>query len=59
VTPIIVAVIVSLPPTAAVIISARKNAKKVEEIHLLVNSRLATALEELEEVRTALQKERS
>ena len=56
-TAILVAVIVSLPPTAAVIVSARKNAKKVEEIHVLVNSRLATALEELEEVRTALQKE--
>jgi len=58
VTAILVAVIVSLPPTAAVIVSARKNAKKGEEIHVLVNSRLATALEELEEVKAALQKER-
>jgi len=54
VVPIVVALIAGVAPMTAVIISSRKSGRKMEEIHVLVNSRLTQALEEIESLKVTL-----
>jgi hypothetical protein len=44
---VVIALIAAVPPTLAVLLSHVKANKKLDGIHVLVNSRLSTALEEL------------
>ena len=56
---IVIAVIGALAPTLAVLISWRLNAKKVQEIHLLVNSQLEAALAEIEALKARANEQQS
>lgn len=48
------AAITAIAPTMAVIFAARHQKKKLEEIHVLVNSRLQIALDEIKILRNKL-----
>ena len=50
-TLIIVALIAAVPPTFASYMSRRKTKADLEQIHILVNSRLTTALQEIQHLR--------
>jgi hypothetical protein len=54
VVPIIVAVIAGIAPLTAVFLSYRKQAVKMQEIHVLVNSRLTEALDEIASLKRTL-----
>ena len=45
---ILVALIVAIPPTLAVVVSAWKSSRKLDQIHVLVNDRLDVALKKIE-----------
>lgn len=53
---IMAAIIAAVPPTLAVWVSHKKQAKEIEKVHVLVNSRLTTALEEIALLKTTLSK---
>jgi hypothetical protein len=50
-TLVIVAVIAAIPPTLASIVSRKKTKGDLKEIHILVNSRLSSALTEIQSLR--------
>jgi len=54
--PIITALIAGVVPMSAVILSYRKQSGKMEEIHVLVNSRLTEALEEIASLKVTLER---
>jgi hypothetical protein len=51
--PIVIALIVAIPPTLAVLLSAWKSSKKLDQIHVLVNDRLDMALKKIETLEEA------
>ena len=53
-TPVWVAVIAGCPALVAVILSHRRAGKKMEQIHVLVNSRLTEALDEISALKGTL-----
>ncbi len=56
---LIVGLVASFPPSlvgAAALVSSLKNRKKLEEVHVLVNSRLTKALEKIDSLELKLQK---
>jgi hypothetical protein len=52
--PIVVALIAGVAPLTAVIVTARTSKKRVAEIHVLVNSRLTQALNEIADLKKML-----
>lgn len=52
-----VAIIVSIPPTFAVLVTAWFSAKKLEKVHTLVNSRLSEALGEIKRLQGVVSKQ--
>jgi hypothetical protein len=54
--PIITALIAGIVPLTAVILSYRKQATKMQEIHVLVNSRLTEALDEISSLKATLER---
>ena len=52
--PIAVAAVAGVPALVAVMLSHRRAGRKIEEIHVLVNSRLSEALEEISTLKTTL-----
>jgi hypothetical protein len=52
--PLWIAMIAAAPPTLAVVLVRREQGKKLDEIHVLVNSRLATALDEIAALKSAI-----
>lgn len=53
--PIVVALIAGVVPLTAVILSHRRAGKKIEQIHVLVNSRLTQALNEISDLKRTLE----
>lgn len=51
---ILVAVIAALPPTLVAILARRTTSKKLDEIHILVNSRLSEALDKIAVLETII-----
>lgn len=49
-----VAVIAAIPPTLAVFFTARKQERKIAEVHDLANNRLTEALAKIEKLQRAL-----
>jgi hypothetical protein len=56
---IAIALIAAAAPVGAVVVTARKSARKVQEIHVLVNSRLSEALDEIDALKRDLRKEKA
>ena len=54
--PIITAVIAGIVPMTAVVMSYRKQSTKMEEIHVLVNSRLTEALDEIASLKVTMER---
>ena len=54
--PIITAVIAGIVPMSAVVLSYRKQSTKMEEIHVLVNSRLTEALDEISSLKATMER---
>jgi hypothetical protein len=54
--PIITALIAGIVPLTAVVLSYRRQAVKMEEIHVLVNSRLTEALTEISSLKATLER---
>jgi len=52
--PIVVALIAGISPLTAVVVTARTSKKRVAEIHVLVNSRLTQALNEIADLKKML-----
>ena len=52
--PIAVAAVAGLPALLAVILSHRQAGKKIEQVHVLVNSRLSEALDEIASLKVTL-----
>lgn len=52
---VIIALAAAVPPTVAVILAAKHANRKLDHIHVLVNSRLATALEEIAVLKQSIQ----
>jgi len=52
--PIVVALVAGVAPLTAVILSHRKQSKAVAEVHVLVNSRLTQALNEISDLKRTL-----
>ena len=49
-----VAIIAAIPPTLAVILTARKQERKIDAVHDLANNRLTEALTKIEKLQRAL-----
>ena len=54
--PIITALIAGIVPLTAVVLSYRKQSTKMQEIHVLVNSRLTEALDEIASLKVTLER---
>jgi len=54
IVPLIVAVIAGVAPLSAVVLTYRRQATKMSEIHVLVNSRLTEALDEIQALKGTL-----
>ena len=53
-----VAIIAAFPPTLAVVLTSRKQEKKIDAVHQLANDRLTKALERIEKLQVLVDRGR-